>query len=171
MAGISGNPGCADHCCHGSSHGKDRYGNGNGYSGDFQKPSETQQKIDQMGNEKADKVPVHAIPWQQKVKKDNIHTGCQNIIAHAGCLLSQTFCHGIRQSITVQHGHQNSIALQIISGLCTFVQFQTKGFSYKEHETAKEKAIQHSDFQTSFYKITDPVPTTCGGTPGQFRNQ
>ena len=56
-------PKSENHC----EYGCDRNLQGYGFDGYFQKPPETQEKVDQMGQKKTEVVTVHAIPRQQKI--------------------------------------------------------------------------------------------------------
>ena len=76
---------------------------------DLQQSPQTQKEVDQMGNEKADEVSDHAVPWQEKIQEQNIQKGCEDIVPNTDFLLAQAFGHGIRHDVAVEHGNQQRI--------------------------------------------------------------
>ena len=75
-------------------------------TGGAKEQPDAQKKVYQMGNEKTDEIARHTPSWQKQIEKKYIKKGCYNIVLDADMLLSQSFCNGIGDGITVEHGDQ-----------------------------------------------------------------
>ena len=87
----------------------------------------TQQKIQQMGQQKAKKVSLHPINRQQQKKKRHIQERCDDIIPHANPLLAQPLGHGIGDGVAVEKGNHYGVQLQTPPGLFVLVEPEAKG--------------------------------------------
>ena len=86
-------------------------GEGNAVAGDAAEPAHTQQEIQQMGHQKAEKVSLHPINRQQQKKKGHIQKRCDDIIPHANPLLAQALGHGIGDGIAVEKGNHDGVKI------------------------------------------------------------
>ena len=132
---------CKDDSCRSCPQGY--YGNHwrNQFPGEFQQSSYTQGKIQNMGHQKAKEISLHPIGGQDQVQKQYIHSGCENIIAHAGCLLPQAFDHCIGDGIAVQHRRKEDKAAQVNPGIRVVVKAHTQVVCQQVQNAAEKAAV------------------------------
>ena len=57
------------------------------FAGDLQKTVQDEEKVYQMGDQKAEKVPIHSVNGQEEKQKDHIQGGSDDVVVYADLLL------------------------------------------------------------------------------------
>ena len=144
---------------------------GEGLSGDFQEPPQTQCEIQQMRYQKTGEIAHHAVFWKQDIEKNHIQCGGQNVVADADLLLTQALGHGICDGIAVEHGNQQGVQPQELSGIRAAIKPEAKVIGQKEHHATEYYPVKHGDPQAPLGQIGDAPPASRRGAPGKLRDQ